>query len=248
MHPVSRPVSRLVLLTATAWLMACGPTTSTKIRIAWQPVDDGGLYQKIDDVAVDFTTPPELPSDFYADAQQCGNGDSLVYTSKGLPVLEKTSLVQPEQMWRRVTITNQTNNVLRLNNVVIRMFTPDGREWEPLTKDEVLAAFKKARTCPSSETAAAGFRNLRMVQRSTEIVPGAASIAWLAFLPPAPEKNPGTWKLGLYDVPVKLNEAGRTTKSARFEFRFTAVKYIDTYRQENLLATPKLIRTEVVGN
>jgi hypothetical protein len=231
-----------------AVLTGCGPTTFTKIRTDWQPVDAGGLRQQIDDVVVDITTPTELPSEFYTDAQKCAEGDSLVYTSKGQPVLEKVLLAQPYQMWRKVVFTNQTANVLRLNNVAIRLFTPDGRDWEPLTKDAVLLDFKKSRVCPSTEAALNAFRGFRMVDQTTYVIPGATSTAWLAFNPPSVDQAPGIWKLGLYDVPVKMTEAGTVARSARFEFRFVAVKYIDTYRQENLLATPKLISTEVVGN
>jgi hypothetical protein len=237
-----------VALSAALILTACGPTTFTKIRTDWQPVDAGGSRQQVDDVVVDITTPTELPSEFYADAQKCEDGDSLIYTSKGQPVLEKVLLAQPYQMWRKVAITNQTANVLRLNNAAIRLFTPDGREWEPLTKDAVLLDFKKSRICPSTETALNTFRGLRMVEPTTQIIPGATSTAWLAFNPPSADQAPGIWKLGFYDVPVKMTEAGTVARSARFEFRFTAIKYIDTYRQVNLLATPKLISTEVVGN
>lgn len=236
---------------AASLLLACGPSTFTKVRTDWQPVDANGLRIQIDDVALDVTTPPELPYEFYTDAQKCaesGKGDSLIYTTKGQPVMEKVFLAQPYQMWRKVVLTNNTPNVLRLNNVVIRLFTPDGNEWEPLTQDAVLIEFKKGRLCPSTESALNGFRNLRMLQRTTEIIPGATGTAWLAFNPPSADKAPGVWRLGFYDVPVKMNEAGAVAKSARFEFRFTAVKYIDTYRQENLLATPKLISTEVMTN
>lgn len=243
-----RPGNLLSLIAAAALLAACGPTTFTKVRTDWQSVDPNGLRLQVDDVVLDITTPAELPYDFYTDAQKCENGDSLIYGAKGQPVMEKVYLVQPYQMWRKVAITNNTPNVLRLGSVAIRLFTPDGHEWEPLTKDEVLADFQKGRACPSTREAANGFRSLRMLQRGTEIIPGSTATTWLAFNPPSADKAPGVWKLGFYDVPVKMNEAGAVSRSGRFEFRFTAVKYIDTYRQENLLATPKLISTEVVGN
>lgn len=235
-------------VTATLLITGCGPTTFSKVRTDWQPAEPGGLRQQIDEVTVDVTIPIELPSEFYADAQKCGTGDSLVYNSKGEPVVEKVLLAQPYQLWRKVAITNQSTKVLRLNSMVARLFTPDGREWEPLAREEVLAAFKMGRTCPTSEAALAGFRGVRLLQRSNEIITGSTSTTWVAFQPPSPDKAPGVWKLGLYDMPVKLNDVGTVAKIAPFEFRFVSIKYVDTYRQENLLATPKLISTEVVGN
>ena len=90
-------------------------------------------------------------------------------------------------------------------------------------------------------------RAIRLLPSGVDMVlPGATTVAWLAFLPPAPDTQPGIWKLGLYEMPVKTNDVGRASKTARFEFRYKAVEYIDTYQQDNFFAIPKLIGTAEV--
>lgn len=242
----TRTFPRLTRLSAIACALlvsACGPTSFTKVRATLAPVAGSSLRVTVDNVTMDATTPEPDPADLKGILQKCTSPDSLEYTSKGVPLLEEVSVAVNGQMWRRVSVTNRNANILRLNTMAVRLFTPDGREWPPLTRDQILKAFRAARPCPSSDTALSAFRDLRLLEKTAEIMPGATVTGWLAFQPPAPEKLPGEWKLGLYDVPVRLNETGRTTKAGYFEFRYNAVTYRDTYRKKHLLATPKLIES-----
>jgi hypothetical protein len=233
-------------LPLAALLAACGPTTFTKIRTDWQPVEGSPLRQDNENVTVDVTTPAETSPELFGTLQKCVVRDTLEYAKGGKPVTEPVPVTTPGQMWRRVAITSRDEHILRMNGVVARLFTPDGREWEPLTRDKILAAFRANRPCPSSDTAANAFSGVKLLQKGVEILPGGASASWLAFTPPSAEDQPGVWKLGLYEVPVKTNDVGKTTKTARFEFRYNVVKYVDTYRQKNWLATPELIESTEV--
>ena len=241
MHIHTRALSGFL---AAALLAACGPTTFTKTRVDWQPVADSPLSQKNENVTVDATTPAETSPDLYADLQKCANKDTLEFDKKGRPVLEKVTMVSPGQMWRRIAIANRDDHVLRVSSVVVRLFTPDGREWLPLDRDRILSTFRANRTCPSSDGAANAFAGVRLLQNGLDVVvPGSTAVAWLAFQPPALESQPGVWKLGIYEMPVKVGDTGKIAKTGRFEFRYNVVKYLDTYRQENFLAMPQLIQT-----
>jgi hypothetical protein len=225
-------------------LTACGPTTFTKTRIDWQPVADSPSLVKNENVTVEAIRDVETSPDLYVDLQRCAVKDTLEFDKKGLPVMEKVSVVSPGQVWRRIAITNRDEHVLRVNGLVIRLFTPDGHEWLPLERDAIVSALRKNRPCPSSQNAAGALANFRFLQKGVDmIVPGSTSLAWLVFQPPATETQPGVWKLGIYEMPVKVGDTGKIAKTGRFEFRYKAVKYVDTYRQENFLAIPKLIET-----
>jgi hypothetical protein len=197
---------------------------------------------------VDVTTPApvEASPELLGTLQKCAVRDTLAFNKGGKPVMETVPITTSGQLWRRVAITSRDEHILRMNGVVVRLFTPDGREWEPLSREKILAAFRANRACPSSDTAANAFAGVRLLQKGVEILPGATSASWLAFTPPSAEDQPGVWKLGLYEVPVKTNDVGKTSKTTRFEFRYNVVKYVDTYLQKNWLATPELIESTEV--
>jgi hypothetical protein len=243
------PVSAFAAASLLAALLAaCGPTTFTKVRVDWQPVEGSSPRQDNENVTVDVTTPApaETSPELMGTLQKCAVRDTLEYSKSGKPVTETLPVTTSGQLWRRVAITSRDEHILRLNGVVARLFTPDGREWEPLSRDKILAAFRANRPCPSSDTAANAFSGVRLLQKGVEILPGATGASWLAFTPPSAEDQPGVWKLGLYEVPVKTNDVGKVAKTARFEFRYQVIKYVDTYRQKNWLATPELIESTEV--
>ena len=86
---------------------------------------------------------------------------------------------------------------------------------------------------------------LKIFSRNVEIVPGTNFTGYLVFHPTSIEMT-GIWKLALYDIPVQSNDAGKVTKTTRFEIRSMAKHYIDHYSQQNPLAPAVLTSSEEV--
>jgi hypothetical protein len=234
-------IAALVLATA------CTPTTFTRTRIAWKPYDEREYKQQKERVTVEMKTVQDFPEVFYASVQACDQSGRPVADPFGKPIMERVSFVSPGQFWQQVAITNQTDHVIRFNNVAIRVFDPSGDQSEPLTRDDLVSMFFSRRPCRSSELAVNRFRGIKILDRNMEIVPGTTATSWIAFRPPSMQ-TPGIWKFAFYDIPVQVDQAGRTTKAARFEMRSVATMFTDTYVQDNLLSPPQLIETKETPN
>lgn len=169
----------------------------------------------------------------------------LLVKRSGEPVVEKVSYRQRGQYWQQLALTNQTDHVIRVNQVAIRVLDPGGNLSEPLTKDDLNARLLSERPCPSTQQAINQFRAIKVFDRNMEIVPGTTATFWVAFAPPS-LAMPGVWKFTIYEVPVKVDQAGRTTRATRFDMRVVATQIVNTYTQESPFAEPKLVDTKEV--
>jgi hypothetical protein len=167
----------------------------------------------------------QLPEAFFATVIACDRAGRLLVDRYGNPVTERVGLTSPGQFWEQVAITNQTDHIVRLNTVAIRLFDPSGNQLEPLTKEDLESAFLSRRPCRSSEQAARQIRAIKLIDRNMEIVPNSTATGWLPFAPPSLQM-PGIWKFTFYDIPVRIDQSGRTTKATQFEMRSIAKKYV----------------------
>src|SRR6266436_6151003 len=188
---------------------ACGPVTYTQTRTAYKPYGEGESRQEKEGVIAELKHTTNFPESFYATVQACNQYGQLVFDSNRNPVLERVSFARQGQFWQLVALTNQTNHVMRLNTVAIRVFDPGGNQLEPLSKDDLSARLLGERPCGSSQQAMSQFRANKVFDRNMEIVPGTTTEFWVAFQPPS-VGMPGVWKYAIYDVPVKVDDAGRT--------------------------------------
>ncbi|MES2784131.1 MAG: peptidoglycan-binding protein [Pseudomonadota bacterium] len=227
---------------AMALLSACGSTTYQQKKIVWEPFDAKENRQQRDNVTVELKFVDELPPSFFATVAQCDQYGRLLVDKSGKPQPERISLGTIDQVWQQVSITNGTDNVLRLNGVVIRLFNPGGEQFNVLTMSDLRAALLSKRPCQTTQLAMNVFAANTIFDRNIEIVPGTTSTFWVAFRPTT-RLATGIWKMALYDVPVSLDPAGRPLRTTRFETRISVKEVTNTYTRESLLAQPKLIES-----
>jgi hypothetical protein len=105
----------------------------TRTRVVFDPYSPADSRQTKDGVVAELKFTREYPPSFIATVQRCDAAGRMVVDSLGQPVNERVSMARPGQMWEQIALTNQTDHVLRLNSVVIRLFDPSGNQIEPLT-------------------------------------------------------------------------------------------------------------------
>ncbi|GEM_PF-3247492 len=235
--------SRFIFVIAVSLLSsACSPMTFTRTVMDWQPYDHNEMSQRKSGVVAQlkWITPGSLPSDFYFRVQACNRYGQLLVDQLGHPVFENVSPASNQQMWEKIALTNNTRHVIRLNQVVIRLFDPNGNQIRPLTRNDVASAFLQRRPCSSSNIALDEFRRINIFNRNLEVVPGTTSTFWVAF-PTVAANLPGVWKFALYEVPVRVDATGRATKTTQFDIRMVAKEVVETYRAANIFAPSVLV-------
>lgn len=236
--------ARLGALGVLIGVVGCGPATFTRKTIVWEPFDARENRQQRDNVTVELKFVDRLPPSFFATAARCDPIGRVVVDKNGRPVMEQISLGTNDQVWQQVAVTNDTQNVIRFNGVVVRLFDPAGTQYGVLTKADLQAELLSKRPCPSTQQALGIFAANPIFDRNIEIVPGTTSTFWVAFRP-ATRAMTGVWKIALYDVPVSLDPAGRPLRTTRFETRIAVKEVSETYRRDSLMAKPQLLeRTE----
>lgn len=232
--------AHLAMLACLLALVACGPATFTRKSYVWEPYDARENRQQRDNVTVELKFVDELPPSFFATVARCDQYGRIVVDKNGNPMAERISLGTNDQVWQQVAITNETQNVLRLNGVVVRLFDPAGSQYNVMTLSDLRAELLSKRPCPSTQQAMGVFAANPIFDRNIEIVPGTTSTFWVAFRP-ASRMMTGVWKIALYDVPVSLDPAGRPLRTTRFETRIAVKEVNETYRRESLMAKPQLL-------
>lgn len=227
------------------FISGCGPIVSQQTRFEWKPYDKNEYKQEKDGVIVEIKERKEFPDTFYAQVQACNEYGQPLITTDQTPVMEKVKFASANQYWEQLAITNNTDHVLRLNQVVIRLFDPAGNQNEPISKDDLIAQFSANRPCTSSNQAVNQFRLIKIIDRNVEILPSTTFTGWLAFTPPSLQ-TPGIWKLAVYEVPAKVDESGKVTKTTKFELKTFLKKYSETYRQEGVFEPKKLMESKEV--
>lgn len=226
-------------------LWACGPSISTQTRFDMQPFNKDENRQVKDGITIENKPVKELPPAFFTTVQACTEEGGPARDEAGRPVMTKVQYAMPGQLWYQVAITNDTEHVVRLSSVVVRMFDPAGNQWEPMSKDDLASEFQGSFPCPSANQALTTFRAVKLITRDAEILPHTTITGWFAFKP-TDWKIPGVWKLAVYEVPIAVDEAGKVTKTTRFEIRQVVKKFVDTYRQEGAFAERKLVESKEV--
>ena len=239
----------VALLGVCLFLGACGPATFTRTRSAYEPVTPADARQEKEGIVVElkFAQRADLPPSFVATVQACSNVGALMVDGVGRPVTQQVRLARPGQYWEQVAITNNTAHVVRMTEVVIRLFDPSGGQFEPINWGDMQTELMGARPCPSTAVALNQFRVNKVFDRNMEIVPRSTSTFWVPFRPASMEMA-GVWRFSVYDVPVAVDQAGRATRKAQFDMRVAAKKFIDTYSQNSPLEPPRRVSSREVGD
>ena len=140
---------------------------------------------------------------------------------------------------------NLTKFRVGLNAFLLMKEVPDGKKEIILKRVGLLLAPLAAAL--ASPDAFAG----DLLPSRTDANPGASSAGggsrmtgYLSFVPPN-AALPGTWKLSLYEIPVKVDAAGAVVAKTRFDFAYLRKKFQDTFSQE-LLGERKLVDTKEI--
>lgn len=229
----------LSLLIATA-LTACGPMTLTRQSFVFEPHSPAETRQTKEGVTAEIKFVRQIPPSFVATVQRCDQNGRLVVDSLGSPMNEQVTLNRKGQYWEQVALTNNTDHVLRMNSLVIRLMDPAGNQIEPLTWGDLQSELMAVRPCPSSMRAIQQLRVNKVFDRNMEIIPGSTLSFWLAFSPPSLEM-PGIWKLALYEVPIRVDGAGRPTRTTQFDMRIVAKQISETVAKSNFLDPGRVV-------
>ena len=231
---------------------ACGPQLSTSIRTetAFAP-GDTGLVEK-DGLAIEVPNLKTVPEQFLAEAKACdANGVPVLDPLTNAQKVIKVFAVSLGAELFQVKLTNNTDHVVRLGGAVLRLFDPAENAIEPQSKEEATATATRGSVlaeqgaCPN----AAGpikdaLATVRFIGPNTELLPSTSTVGYLLFQPPNVQLA-GTWKLALYEIPVKVDAAGNPVTKTRFEFGFIRKRIQDTYSQ-SLMGEKTLVSSKEV--
>jgi len=230
----------------------CGPTLSTQVRTepAFAPGNTGTLSQ--DGLTIEVPNLTQTPEVFRVEVALCdSDGNPVDHAISGAANTMTIAALSAGAELYQLKITNQTDHVVRLQGAVIRLFDPAENQIEPQSKEEVVATASRPSNlaqqgaCPSAAAKITdALTTVRFIGPNTELLPGTTTTGYLSFLP----RNtglPGTWKLSLYEIPVKVDAAGTTVAKTRFDFVYLRKKFQDTYSQE-LMGERKLVNTKEV--
>ena len=233
--------------TTTAFGPEPAITTFTRTRIELSPLNNKGNIQTQDKITFERHTIKDIPPEFIATIPECDKttGSIKIDPINNRPYTKQTRALPSGSFLEKISITNNTGHVVRLNSAVISAFDPADNQYQMLSKDEILSYLYQQFPCPPSQSGLANqVRLYRLIDRNTELLPNRTTTGYLVYLP-VDGTMPGVWKLTIYDLPVKTNEAGAVVKTVNFELKSVAKVYKDTYTQEFLKPPVKISTVEV---
>lgn len=235
----------LLLVTVLVWNAGCGPVMSQRDRWAWKAYDDKEWKQERDGIVVETRSRQTYPPEFVASAQKCNGNQLVVDAITSQPLMEQVNLLPPASLFWDITITNNTDHVVRLSRAVIRLFDPSGNQYEPLGIDDMQAMLSTNRPCPSTPQILPRLKMAKFYNRNVEIVPKTSFSGFVVFQPSA-AAIPGVWKVAIYEIPSQTDKAGKVVKTVGFELRSIEQHFVDHYYQENAFAPAQLKNSEEV--
>lgn len=230
-------------------LSACGPKVFTRTKMEFEPYNAETTQKKTKSgITIKYHHPKSLDwSIFTHKLQKCDPETGKMYVdSYGEPVMEKESIL-PENAWvYELSITNNLDHVVRLNKTVFAVFDPADNRYNAQNKNKLCAMLKTGRPCPNTSQLCNQLSRIKLLTKNTELLPKRTEDFYLIFTPNN-TKIPGVWKLSLYDIPVKLDDAGNPVETVSFNIRTEAERYRVKYRKE-FGAKPQVIQKEELSN
>jgi len=237
----NRPFNASIAVAAMLLVSACAPITRVQTQWDFTPYAPGELKQERDGITVEIGSRSAFKDPSFAvRVFRCDRAGRMLVDGKGQPLIEDTLLAGPGQLWRQVQITNRTRHVLRMNSVVLRLFDPGATQYEPLTLDDVRADLAARHSCGITPASEATMRSVKIFNRNIEVVPETTTGFWVAFKP-ATLAVEGTWKFAVYEIPSVVDDAGRPTRTTRFEMRIVAKSTQVTTVQDSMFAPPRVV-------
>lgn len=238
---------KLSFIALLAIMSSACSSTYQQIRLVPEPYGEAEYRQDLDGITLENHGLAELPPELVAQVQACNADGVPVVTSSGSPVMEKVPILPNETSFYKLSITNNTDHVLRLSPMVAKVFDPAGVEHDQLSKADMESLLLSERRCPSTQELTSHLRRVKIIDRNVELLPGSTFTGYMAFFVPRDSQLiPGMWKLALYEIPSETDAAGKVSKTVKFEVRTNVHKFIDTYQRKGLMAPPERIASEEV--
>ncbi len=118
---------------------------------------------------------------------------------------------------RRLRVTNNTSNVLRLNRADAVMVDAAGNDNEMADFQILAQNIKASLPCPSGDAVARTLRPLKILGADVRIRPGRETTFYAMFLN-VDKSIVGDWVLELNDFPVETNQVGDVSRVEAFKF------------------------------
>ncbi len=199
--------------------------------------------QSRSNVVVERQKVTSLPAEFFTMTGYCSalSGQPATDT-QGRPRKQRMSLAPAAAIIEKISISNNTGHILRLDGAVMAMFDPADNENQSLDKDQIASLLALENPCAISSDLTTGLKLVKLIDRNTRILPSRTTEGYLMFTP-ASQSMPGMWRLSLYEFPVAYDAAGRVTKTVQFDFNTQAKRCIETYRRDSPISPPVLVGT-----
>ncbi|MDD5547310.1 MAG: hypothetical protein PHN74_00155 [Candidatus Pacebacteria bacterium] len=234
----------LLLAVMVLILSACGTFKSELVRYQYVPYNQSELKQTKENVTLEKIDSKTTPEHFYFSAPKRDAYGRAQVDSNGRAIITRGCVRLKGQIWEQFIITNNTNRVLRLGKVSVRLIDPAGNQYYPLTRQDLITATMQVYGISLNEVNTP-FNFVKVIDNLTEVLPNMSFTGWLVFYAPTSEM-PGVWKIGIYDMPVKTEESGEVKKVAFFEFNTVLKKFVDIYEQSGMFGKSTLVETKEV--
>ncbi len=235
-----RITSWLILSLFIALIAGCfGPVTKAYIRSTFDEVEKDQNRVSKSDVTITAKAlvgegKDSVPSFFvsYATKDKYGNVEnnrSNIFLFKDLIVFE-------------VQIENHTKHVLRMLGTVVNLIDPTSNTHSPLTQGDIMSFWSGY---AGASEVARQVENIKFINSNMEILPGYSTKGYLVFRKDFTE-TPGVYKLALFDLTTKVDNIGNPTEKTAFEFRYAVKQFRDTYEEDILAGSKKLLSSEEI--
>ena len=153
-----------------------------------------------------------------------------------VPVYETVDPLQGIYV-RRLKISNDTNNVMRLDRIDVVLVDAAGNDNEGMSKDVLQQNIKAARPCSSTQALVNSLRSLKILGSDARIRPGRR-VEMLAAFASVDKSIVGDWTLEMNDFPVATNQAGEVTQVTSFKYPFVSKGYRTSikYRKDSFFS------------
>lgn len=200
----TRRLGLAFLVLVSVIVLGCGPSIYKLIQFS--PASEGGNRQEQSGVV--FEVIPVDPS-----AVLAGKFPELTYSYKdpSNPYgSASTYYLLGKNVQFKVSVTNNTGHVLKFAGTVIKLVDDANNMYDELDKTALNSL---------APLASAQITKLRYLDQNVQILPDMAWTGYAAF-GVSPDSISPTFKLAVYELVTKTDEAGVAKEKSRFEFNF----------------------------
>ena len=203
----TRRLGLAFLVLVSMMVLGCFGPSIVKL-VQFSPASEGGNRQEQSGVIFEVTAVSQ--SDILA-----GKFPELTYSYKDPSVpygmgATTTYYLLGKNVQFKVSVTNNTGHVLKFAGTVIKLVDDANNMYDELDKTTLNSL---------APLASAQITKLRYLDQNVQILPDMAWTGYAAF-GVSPDSISPTFKLAVYELVTKTDEAGVAKEKSRFEFNF----------------------------